>query len=131
MNFGVHEAAGQGSCVNDTVRRARGPGHLPGKSRTQGRPAWEWATVEDEKDALEAMRLDRQDAMIGDIIDPIVEEGNVSASESEDGEYGGESVAAPLSYAHDSVQFSSLESLAKSYNNDEAAYHLQKANVLH
>ena len=34
--------------------------------------------VEDDKDVVEAMRLDEQDVMMGDIIDSIVEDGNVS-----------------------------------------------------
>ena len=90
LSFGVHEAAAQGSCVNDTelcnvlVDLDISPGKPAHKAAVDA--AREWATLEDEEDLVEAMRLDEQDVMVGDIIDSIVEEGNVSDGESEDGD---------------------------------------------
>lgn len=41
------------------------------------------ATVEDEEDVAEAMRLDRRDVMTASIIDSIVEKGNDSGSQGQ------------------------------------------------
>ena len=59
-------------------------------------------TVEDEENIVQAIRLDGQDVLSGDIIASVVLEGSVSDSESEDGGAGGAGIggnAAPPSYA--------------------------------
>ena len=82
-------------------------------------------TVEDEENIVQAIRLDGQDVLSGDIIASVVLEGSVSDSESEDGGDEGAGVgdiAAPPSYAQVSSQSDALESFAES-NNDEAVYY--------
>ena len=89
-------------------------------------------TVEDEEDIVQAIRLDEQDVLIGEVINSAVREGSVSDSENE---YGGDEgagvggIAAPPSYAQVPSQFGPLEIFAGSSNDDEAAYYLEKARM--
>ena len=83
-------------------------------------------TVGDKEDTIEAVRLDELDVMPRKNIDSIVQGGNVSDSEHEEGDesagLGG--ISPPPPSVQVLLQFGSLESLAESWNDDDAAYHI-------
>ena len=96
----------QGNCVNDTelcevlVDLDNSPAKPSDKAAMD--VARVWVTVQDGEDIVQAIQLDGQDVLTGDIIDSVVREGSVSDSEIEDGGDGGAGIggnAAPPSYA--------------------------------
>ena len=103
---------------------------------TPGLPAGEeaieaaevWATVEDQKDVIEAMQLDAVDEMTEAL--KVTHVNKVNAEEIEDSDdttwYGG---GAPPAYVELSSHFVSLESAAEARGNSDASFYLQEARM--
>lgn len=124
LSVGLHEAAAQGPCVNDTdlCNGLTGLDVSPGKPGDYAAidAATVWATsnnVEDEDGMVETVRIDGQGMiimMVGKVLDSGIADGDVSDSESERGGYestGVGAIAEPPSYAQVPSYFGPLEVL--------------------
>lgn len=169
---GVAELEEALNALSSTVHRATGRGSssvvdadlvevLVNLDISPGKPADEaaiaaarvWATVEDQEDVAQALRLDEQDAILsgtfGDM--RVVENGGGKGEEQDkdatsgegggDGEEGGGMATSegyvgallppppPPSYAEISPYFVPLEKLAEACGNADAIYNLRKARM--
>ena len=90
-----------------------------------------WATVEDQEDVVETMRLDAVDEMTEQLEGTGVGGVDATDDEKEDGdnERTGCGSTVPPPYAEISSSFGLLERAAYGGGNDNAAFHLQKARM--
>ena len=91
----------------------------------------EWATFEDQEDVVEAFRQDTMDEMTEQLNGTFVEDAGVSDDDEEEseGEGAGGAGREPPPYSQLSQHFGPLERAAGESDNDEAAFHLQKAKM--
>ncbi|CAB1105377.1 unnamed protein product [Ectocarpus sp. CCAP 1310/34] len=92
-----------------------------------------WATIEDDAEVVEALRLDAADDMAALLAGARISSGCDEEDETEDGG-GGENTGrerrAPPAYSELSPHFGVLESAADESGNGDAAFHLQKAKMV-
>ena len=130
----VHEAKDHGSpadteLVNVLANLDINPGEAADEAAIQA--ATVWATLEDQGDVVEAVRLNAVDEMTEQLNGTYVEERGVSDDEKEesDGESTGCGGIALPPYAQLSQYFGPLERAAEESGNREAVFYLQKAKI--
>lgn len=128
----VHETQQQGSPAVDTelTDLLANLDIIPGEGANGAakRAAEVWATVEDQDDVVEALRLDAVDRMTAQLAGTLIEDDK--DDEDEDGdESTGRGERAPPAYVELSSHFGVLEKAAALSGNGEAALFLAKARM--
>ena len=138
MSSRVHEAQQQGVSIGDTeiVDLLANLDITPGKPAAESSvlAAQTWASIEDQEDVVEAVRLDQAEDVAAVLRGLPVEGDESSGSEEgeeddEDGSMGGGG-AEPPPYAELSQHFAPLESCAAGCGLNEVSYLLKRARML-
>lgn len=140
MSSRVHEAQQQGTFIGDEdiVDLLANLDITPGKPATESSmlAAQTWASIEDQKDVIEAQQTDQADDMTAALKGLSVEGWESSDSEEEEeeeddegGNIGG-GRAEPPPYTELSQHFASLENYAAGCGLDEASFLLKRARML-